>query len=75
MEIQSAFRCAWPMEGAESRRKIKNGSSKSFAVWARSYAGKRKIGDDPHEPRWIKTVHSVGYRMEVADSAFRVDGA
>ena len=24
-----------------------------------------KIGDDPHNPRWIYTVHGVGYRFEV----------
>ena len=24
-----------------------------------------KIGDDPRNPRWIYTVHGVGYRFEV----------
>ena len=27
-----------------------------------------KLGDDPRNPRWLYTVHGVGYRFEAATS-------
>jgi DNA-binding response OmpR family regulator len=29
-----------------------------------------KIEENPEEPRWIKTVHGTGYRLEVADKDY-----
>lgn len=31
---------------------------------------RQKIEKDPDRPKWIKTVHGVGYRMEAPDAAF-----
>ncbi len=28
---------------------------------------RRKLGDDPRNPRWIVTVFGVGYRLEVPE--------
>jgi len=33
-----------------------------------------KIGDDPHNPTWIYTVHGVGYRFEIPKATQSTDG-
>ena len=33
-----------------------------------------KLGDDPRDPRWLYTVHGIGYRFEAPEKAEAADG-